>query len=120
MYKPPHNGSFLPKGLYWLTAVFLAFAVLISFAGNIRGEFYEHWLTMPLSVAVIVAHIRRSLLVIPLYIAYTIAAWERVMIAVYASQSSVFLLPAPILIGLMLILWATLQYRPLRAAQTPD
>ena len=104
----------LPKLLFWLTAVCLAGAVYLSFAGNLGGDFYEHWLTMPLSVAAFFAHTRRSLLVIPIYLAYTAATFERVMVAVYATQSSLFLLPAPIVIGLMLILWATQQYRPLR------
>lgn len=120
MYRPPTNGSMLPTLLFWLTTVCLAGAVYLSFAGNLGGDFYEHWLTMPLSVAAFFAHTRCSLLVIPIYLAYTAATFDRVMVAVYATQSSLFLLPAPILIGLMLILWATQQYRPLRRSNLPE
>lgn len=120
MYKPPASNCYVPAILYWFTAVCLGFAVLFSFTGNIRGEFYEHWLSMPLSAAVLVTHASRTLLALPLYLIYTVVIWERIMISIYASQSSVFLLPIPILIGLMLILWATGQYRPLRKRLVSD
>lgn len=122
MYKPPYSNSYLPAILYWATSIFLAFAVQISLLGNIRGEVFEHWATIPLSIAALVAHFKRTLLVIPLYVIYTVFAFERIAITIYTSQSLFSLLPTTILLCLMLILWANGQYRPLRtpAQNTPS
>ncbi|NSX55049.1 hypothetical protein [Parasulfitobacter algicola] len=118
--------TWLTTALYWGIALILAWCLLISFHASTQEPYPAHWRFIIWWAVLLGTHLLRLPIVIVIYIAYFIDAFNGFMLMLYSAQPgadpfSLLLVFSPlILLGLFIWLWQSDQYDRLSRRKSQD